>query len=640
MRVLTPGEIVAEVTGGPGQAMDLLETDWHGIPARQRSMRAVFDHSYALLSEGQRKALDGLSVFRGSFTRNAAQAVTGASLRELAALVDMSLLQRTSAGHYALHELLRQYAAEKLGASEGQIDAARDRHAAYYAGALQDWAQDLKGSRDRAAQTEIEAEFEDVRAAWEWAIERGRVGWLDQALEGLYLFCWYRRLFADGEAMTGAAAEALETQEAESPAHAGTLRVLAKLLAAQSWFRGEAFGWPEADDLAQKSAVLLEQPDLADVDVRFESAFAVLARVRSLGRMRGASGELDYAEANELSERSLALYQALGDRLWVGWALKTWAIVSAYVYGDWAGAKEKLERALALFRPLGNHYGVEGALMELGGVVGHLGQFEGAVRLYRQILAMRRDGSEADLAGAFLGIGLSLSWCGRYAEAVSVLDRGITIYAQLGVTGSRMLLTYWLAWSEVHLGQYEEARTVAQTALDRCQVSDLRRWVPDAFHVLSAVALTEGAHEEAWRLRREGHAVALETSFGPLALGGYAARGLGRADQSAQLLWQGFQQAAGTKSVPQLLTALPGVALALADRGEVERAVQVYALATRYGMVANSRWFEDVAGRQIAAAAVALPPDVVAAAQERGRAGDPWATVQELLVELERDMQS
>ncbi len=72
----------------------------------------------------------------------------------------------------------------------------------------------------------------------------------------------------------------------------------------------------------------------------------------------------------------------------------------------------------------------------------------------------------------------------------------------------------------------------------------------------------------------------------------------------------------------------------LADEGQYERAVEVYALASRYPGVANSRWYEDVAGHEIAAAAAALPPDVVAAAQERGRARDLWATVKELLEDL------
>jgi hypothetical protein len=83
------------------------------------------------------------------------------------------------------------------------------------------------------------------------------------------------------------------------------------------------------------------------------------------------------------------------------------------------------------------------------------------------------------------------------------------------------------------------------------------------------------------------------------------------------------------------LFALPAVALLLADAGEAERAVELYALASRYGMVGNSPFFKDVAGRQIAAAAADLPADVVAAAQARGRARDLQATVLELLEELE-----
>lgn len=83
-----------------------------------------------------------------------------------------------------------------------------------------------------------------------------------------------------------------------------------------------------------------------------------------------------------------------------------------------------------------------------------------------------------------------------------------------------------------------------------------------------------------------------------------------------------------------LLFALPLVALLLADQGEQERAVELYALASRYPFVANSCWFEDVAGSHIAAVAATLPPEVVAAAQDRGRVRDLEATVAELLVEL------
>jgi hypothetical protein len=55
---------------------------------------------------------------------------------------------------------------------------------------------------------------------------------------------------------------------------------------------------------------------------------------------------------------------------------------------------------------------------------------------------------------------------------------------------------------------------------------------------------------------------------------------------------------------------------------------------TCYPYAANSRWFEDVAGREIAAAAEVLSPEAVTEAQERGRSRDLWATVEELLDEL------
>ena len=84
------------------------------------------------------------------------------------------------------------------------------------------------------------------------------------------------------------------------------------------------------------------------------------------------------------------------------------------------------------------------------------------------------------------------------------------------------------------------------------------------------------------------------------------------------------------------MIALPAAALLLADAGQRERAVELYALASRFGFVANSRWFEDVAGKHIAAVAATLPPEMVAAAQERGRARDLWATTEELLEELGR----
>jgi hypothetical protein len=78
------------------------------------------------------------------------------------------------------------------------------------------------------------------------------------------------------------------------------------------------------------------------------------------------------------------------------------------------------------------------------------------------------------------------------------------------------------------------------------------------------------------------------------------------------------------------------MALLLVGEGENERAVELYALASRYPLVAESRWFADVVGKQITAAASTLPAGQASLLQERARVRDLEATVQELLAELSR----
>ena len=69
-----------------------------------------------------------------------------------------------------------------------------------------------------------------------------------------------------------------------------------------------------------------------------------------------------------------------------------------------------------------------------------------------------------------------------------------------------------------------------------------------------------------------------------------------------------------------LVHPLSGTALLLADAGDHKGAVELFAPASRYPDVANSRWFELVFGRHIEAVAATLPPEVAEVARERGRA--------------------
>jgi predicted ATPase len=141
--MLPLSEIAAELQKG----LDFLETDIRDMPERHRSIRTAIDYSWQKLDEKERAIFAKLSVFRGGFTREAAQAVAGANLRPLARLVSKSLVQAgREEGRYQIHELLRQYGAEKLEES-GEETAVRQKHSHFYCAALHSWEAELKSAR-------------------------------------------------------------------------------------------------------------------------------------------------------------------------------------------------------------------------------------------------------------------------------------------------------------------------------------------------------------------------------------------------------------------------------------------------------------------------------------------------------------
>jgi tetratricopeptide (TPR) repeat protein len=202
-----------------------------------------------------------------------------------------------------------------------------------------------------------------------------------------------------------------------------------------------------------------------------------------------------------------------------------------------------------------------------------------------------------------------------------------------------------LGSAELMLGRYERARDLCQRCAALARESAFRKGIGISLHWLGQAMLVEEAYAEALELFHESVAICREIAqrdtLGCALVGlGSAARGLGDLPEARRHLREALEIGSETGSFPTLMLALPATALVLAEQGEEERAVELYALASRYPFVANSRWFEDVAGKHIAAAAEKLSPQVVAAAQERGRARDLEATLTELLAKLEPDRPS
>ena len=623
IEVLSPAEIAAEIE----QDIDFLATDWQDVLQRQRSMRAVFDRSWRLLTGREREICQGLSVFRGGLTREAAGAVTGASLRDLKRLVERTRLHSTPEGRYEVHELLRQYAAEKLGGTPASDTAVRDRHSAHFAAALEGWAADLKTDRQTATLSEMEIEIGNARAAWDWAVEWGQLSLMEQALEGLCLFYDMPVRFEEGEDACRRAAEQLEGQTSEAE-----LKLQAPILAWQSHFQRLQGRAGEAGELLEKSLTLLARSELTGIDTRRERAFVLLERAR-------VTAITDRKLAQGLYEGSLSLYQESQDRWWTANLLFELGMLS-HNTSAYPKARQWYKESLALYQALGSPRGTADALVWSGFNHVRLGKIEEAQSLVRQGVTIREAiGDRAGIAFGFFRLGVVFFWQGKLAESHEMLDKCAPIYQNLGLRYELAYATIFLGAVSGFLGRYEETRILVKTGLNMCQEMGYRRESAFGLFTLAALALAEERYAKAqWALQQS---VTIYRELGQqdemgwaIVLLGYATRGMGQPHLAIEYLHEAVQKGIEFQTFFLALLTLSGVSLLLVDQGKAERAVELYALASHYPMVSNSRWFEDIAGRHIATAAALLLPEIVEAARERGFARDLQATVAELLDEL------
>ena len=152
------------------QGIDILASPLRNFPERHRSMYMVFDHSWQLLSQSERDIFGRLTVFRGGFTLAAAQAITGASLTDLSALVFKSLIRHEPDERFQMHELLRQYGGEKLAASSGEVMAANSAYADYFLTFMRERRPMFDGPDQLRVVQEIDQEYENVYSALRWSV--------------------------------------------------------------------------------------------------------------------------------------------------------------------------------------------------------------------------------------------------------------------------------------------------------------------------------------------------------------------------------------------------------------------------------------------------------------------------------------
>ena len=297
-RSLSLEKIAQELEHG----LQLLSTSVRDVPERQRSMTAAFDHSWRLLSAHQRNILRQASIFQGSWTADAAKAVTGASPANLEELIDASWLRLVAGGRYEMHELTRQYCAEKLltehHAVTGEVaDRVRDRHAAWYRSLL--LARQGEFYQRPGVVAEMAAEYNNLLAAWHWFVATDDLDTARTMIAGLYWIVfrlgWNRTFKAQLEAYTLKLKEsAAATRPIPEPSGEHALvfaTILATLLAGATPVARES--WNTWGNEAKSLLAQTETDDERWREVRWSLRYAMATRHFHEGHYVETAASLD-----------------------------------------------------------------------------------------------------------------------------------------------------------------------------------------------------------------------------------------------------------------------------------------------------------------------------------------------------------
>lgn len=575
LEVLPIEEVVAEIEA----SLDFLETDLRDVPERHRSLRAVFDSSWNLMTENERDVFMQLSVFRGGFTREAAQKVTGASLRHLTTLVNQSLLKRAADGRYTPHILLRQYAEEIFASFADKLYATRKAHAACYAEFMQQQAQDFNSKYEKKAAEAIEVEIENVRAAWHWSVENGEWEPLETLLHPLYLFYTVRSLQIEGLTNFRLLADKLQTQpdhplywrarvrQSQLSSRLGdhsiteqyvpqaltffrrtenhveicmALNVLCYLDMMQGRYEDAYQHGCEALETARtinhKEQLLLSMGNLGYVEYllgRFADATKTYEEFNHISEERGSPISLAYGTNNlgeilhasgdtegakQLYERAYEIFRSFKHRRGMAFTLNNLGGIY-FVTGETAEAKRRYEESYELNKKIGDRSGTAHSLSALGNIAMWSKNPTEAQNYYQQSLDIRREiGDKRGIADSLSDLAGAAVANGDMALAERYHEESLQIRQQIGDRYGAARSIIGAGMAMIAMGEYQTANTHLQKALNIADEIDndfVRSW---ALGALGEVAFQTGDHKLAEQRFRQSLQIARDRKLTTIAL--------------------------------------------------------------------------------------------------------------------------
>lgn len=362
LKTLATEEIANEIS----QNLDVLSSQIRDLPERHRSIRAVFDSTWNMLTPDQQRIFKRLSIFRGTPTRQAIQKITGADLMSLSNLVNKNLVISAENGRFHIHELLRQYAYEKLVES-GELETIQDAHSQYYLKLLADREKDIHGGRQKEAVEEISLDFENIRQAWETALECHHFAGISGAVEAL---CSYLHMVACWSCDSYLVTKAQEAF-AELPGKE----------AKRAWARIASRNYINNEDA---EGILKQCLDIARAhDDSGEQGLSMYL----LGAIYTREG--DYDRAIEVLEGSIPHFEKVGDAYHIAGSYGFAATIHR-VAGNWDTSINYNQRGLRMRQDIGDLDGLVYSMAELATTMFISGDLAGAEHYRREAREIAR----------------------------------------------------------------------------------------------------------------------------------------------------------------------------------------------------------------------------------------------------------
>ncbi|MBX3052054.1 MAG: tetratricopeptide repeat protein [Caldilineaceae bacterium] len=479
IRLVDSGEILREIE----RDLDFLTRTSQSVPDRHQSMRLVFRQSWRLLTSNEQMALCRLSIFRGPFDPDGAGRIAGSNLHTLLSLADKSLLRRTPEGHFDLHELWKQYLAEKLAQYPQEAKAARHAHARWFGRFLQQREAMLQDARQTQAQADISQAIEDIRVAWQWAIEHQQYDILDQAGESLYLFFWARNRFAEGRAFFAQALEAMPAQDSAAET---------RILRARLQFRlAEMIYWlGESED----AETILRQCLAINRQYQAHSELALALELQ--GRIFLVRG--DYPSARGCFEESLQIARRIGAEREIAQALSNLATTICSETADYTSARLLYDESMEIYQKLGDQYGIAKIVINLGAIEHAEGKYPAAQAYYEESLEIyRRLGYRYGMAAALAYLGEVARATDDSAAAKGLLAESLALYRDAGNRSGLVESLIGLGEANIQSGDYDAARQALAEALQTAATLQAPHLILHGLTVYARLFFVFGRKEQA-----------------------------------------------------------------------------------------------------------------------------------------------